>query len=130
MASSHTPGGFTALRLTDGSIAWQMPPQPLLCGEQARVAAPARARRPRRFPARCSAAAWTAACAPMPPSDGKILWTFDTNRSFDTVNGVKANGGSMDGPGAVVAGGMLFVNSGYGGLVGRPGNVLLAFGLE
>jgi hypothetical protein len=32
--------------------------------------------------------------------------------------------------GAIVAGGMLFVNAGYGGLVGRPGNVLLAFGLE
>jgi len=40
------------------------------------------------------------------------------------------NGGGMDGAGPVVAGGMLFVNSGYGGLVGRPGNVLLAFGLE
>ena len=26
--------------------------------------------------------------------------------------------------------GMMYVNSGYGGLVGRPGNVLLAFGLE
>jgi hypothetical protein len=24
----------------------------------------------------------------------------------------------------------VFVNSGYGGLVGRPGNVLLAFALE
>jgi hypothetical protein len=24
----------------------------------------------------------------------------------------------------------VYVNSGYGGLVGRPGNVLLAFGLE
>ena len=40
---------------------------------------------------------------------------------------VKANGAGMDGAGPVVAGGMLFVNSGYGGLVGRPGNVLLAF---
>ena len=60
--------------------------------------------------------------------DGAVIWQFDTNREFVTVNGVKANGASMDGPGAVVAGGMLFVNSGYGGLVGRPGNVLLAFG--
>ena len=34
----------------------------------------------------------------------------------------------MDGPGVVVAGGMLYVTSGNGGLVGRPGNVLLAFG--
>ena len=33
-------------------------------------------------------------------------------------------------PGAVVAGGMLFVNSGYGGFIGNPGNVLLAFGID
>jgi polyvinyl alcohol dehydrogenase (cytochrome) len=33
----------------------------------------------------------------------------------------------MDGPGPVAAGGMLFVNSGNGSLVGLPGNVLLAF---
>jgi polyvinyl alcohol dehydrogenase (cytochrome) len=46
------------------------------------------------------------------------------------VNGVKANGGSMDGPGPIVAGGLLFVNSGYGGIAGRPGNVLLVFGIE
>jgi hypothetical protein len=25
---------------------------------------------------------------------------------------------------------MLYINSGYGGLVGRPGNVLLAFGVD
>jgi hypothetical protein len=35
----------------------------------------------------------------------------------------------MDGPGAVVSGGMLFVTSGNGGIVGSPGNLLLAFGL-
>ena len=62
--------------------------------------------------------------------DGSIVWEFDTNRGFETVNGVKANGGSMDGPGVVVAGGMLYVSSGNGGLVGRPGNVLLAFGVD
>jgi polyvinyl alcohol dehydrogenase (cytochrome) len=61
---------------------------------------------------------------------GRILWTYDANREYTTVNGVKANGASMDGPGPVVADGMLFFNSGYGGFIGRPGNVLLAFGLE
>jgi hypothetical protein len=30
----------------------------------------------------------------------------------------------------VIAGGMLYINSGYGALGGRPGNVLLAFGIE
>ena len=33
-------------------------------------------------------------------------------------------------PRAIVVDGMMYVNSGYGGLVGRPGNVLLAFGLD
>jgi polyvinyl alcohol dehydrogenase (cytochrome) len=62
--------------------------------------------------------------------DGSILWTFDTNRDFDTVNGVKAHGGSMDSAGPIVVDGMVYVSSGSGGLVGRPGNVLLAFGLS
>ena len=62
--------------------------------------------------------------------DGKILWDFDTVRDYQTVNGVKARGGSLDGPGAVVVGGMLFVNSGYPGTGGMPGNVLLAFSVD
>ena len=59
---------------------------------------------------------------------GGVLWEFDTNRAFETVNGVPARGASMLGAGPAVAGGMLFVNSGYGAFLGRPGNVLLAFG--
>jgi polyvinyl alcohol dehydrogenase (cytochrome) len=62
--------------------------------------------------------------------DGSIIWTFDTNQTFETVNKVKANGGSLIGPGPVVAGGMLFVTSGYGSHNGRGGNIVLAFGLE
>jgi polyvinyl alcohol dehydrogenase (cytochrome) len=62
--------------------------------------------------------------------DGSILWTFDTNKEFPTVNGVKANGGGLEGPGAIVSGGMLYFNSGYGGFVGNGGNVLLAFGID
>jgi polyvinyl alcohol dehydrogenase (cytochrome) len=62
--------------------------------------------------------------------DGRVLWTFDTNRDFTTVNGVKADGGSIDGPGPVVVDGMVYVTAGNGGIVGMPGNVLLAFGLE
>jgi polyvinyl alcohol dehydrogenase (cytochrome) len=62
--------------------------------------------------------------------DGSILWQFDTNRDFMTVNGVRAKGGAIDGSGAVVVGGMVYVNSGYGGFFGRAGNVLLAFGID
>jgi polyvinyl alcohol dehydrogenase (cytochrome) len=62
--------------------------------------------------------------------NGSILWEFDTNRPFETVNGVAAKGASMIGPGPVVVGGMVYVNSGYAGFGGRPGNVLLAFGVD
>ena len=55
---------------------------------------------------------------------------FDTNRPYDTVNGTEGHGGAIDGPGPVIANGMLFVNSGYGLFGQMQGNVLLAFGME
>ena len=61
---------------------------------------------------------------------GKIVWDFDTARSFPSVNGVAARGGSMDAAGPIIAGGMLYVMSGYGQWGGMPGNVLLSFSLE
>jgi polyvinyl alcohol dehydrogenase (cytochrome) len=36
----------------------------------------------------------------------------------------------MDGPGPIIVDGILYVTSGNGGFVGRPGNVLLAFGVD
>jgi polyvinyl alcohol dehydrogenase (cytochrome) len=64
-------------------------------------------------------------------STGAILWSHETAHPFDTVNGVKANGGSMSDGGVAVSGNMLFTNSGYSHHSGiMPGNVFLAFGLE
>lgn len=61
-------------------------------------------------------------------TDGKILWQYDTKRDVQSVNGIKAKGGSLGAPGPVVAKGMLYVESGYIGVVdGDPGNLLLAF---
>jgi len=61
---------------------------------------------------------------------GQIIWDTDTMREFSTVNGVAARGGSLNGPGAVVVGGMLYVNSGYVHIGTTPGNVLLAFSVD
>ena len=62
--------------------------------------------------------------------DGTVVWEFDTTEVLESSNGVPARGGAIDGPGPVVAGGMLFVNSGYGTFGQMPGNLLLAFGLR
>ena len=61
---------------------------------------------------------------------GRVIWDLDTAREFDTVDRVPARGGSLNGPGAIVVGGMLFVSSGYGSLGFMPGNVLLAFSVD
>jgi polyvinyl alcohol dehydrogenase (cytochrome) len=61
--------------------------------------------------------------------DGKIIWDFDTAQPFAAVNG-SGEGGSMDGPGPVISGGMVFVNSGYGSWGGQAGNMLLAFSVD
>jgi polyvinyl alcohol dehydrogenase (cytochrome) len=62
--------------------------------------------------------------------DGKIIWDFDAVREFKAVDGVEARGGSFDGPGPVIAGGMLYADSGYGAMGGIAGNVLLAFSVD
>ncbi len=63
-------------------------------------------------------------------ADGKPIWTFDTTTPRDTVNGVKqAPGGYLDMGGPVVAGGRLYVHSGYNGSAGAN-NLLLAFSVD
>ncbi len=61
---------------------------------------------------------------------GEITWDFDTNRPFDTVNGVQAKGGSVDSAGPTISHGMVYTNSGYGIFGGIAGNVLLAFSVD
>ena len=58
---------------------------------------------------------------------GQELWRYDTLRDFETLNGVKARGGSIDAASIVAANGLLFVNSGYGMFGQAPGNSFLAF---
>lgn len=68
-------------------------------------------------------------------ADGKIVWEFDTTgQTYDTVNGVKNQpGGNIDTVGPVIAGGVVYVMSGYVGpgvSGGNPVNVLLAFSVD
>jgi polyvinyl alcohol dehydrogenase (cytochrome) len=58
---------------------------------------------------------------------GATLWSYDTMRKFDTVNGVAGSGGSLDSVPYVAANGTLYVMSGYSRFGETPGNVLLAF---
>jgi len=63
-------------------------------------------------------------------ADGTLLWSYSSNRSFETINGVEARGGSLGGPGPTVVDGLVYWGSGYAILGTTPGNALLAFEVE
>ncbi len=58
---------------------------------------------------------------------GKLLWSFETAREFDGINGVKGKGGAIDSNSITALNGLLLVNSGYAMFGQTGGNMLLAF---
>src|SRR5262245_27410346 len=118
-------GGLTALRVRDGSVAWSAPP--IVCAANAPSGcSPAQSAAVSAMPGVVFSASMDGHLRGYSAEDGNVIWDFDTSREFQTVNGIKANGGSIDGPGPVIANGMVFINSGYSRFGGMPGNVLLA----
>jgi polyvinyl alcohol dehydrogenase (cytochrome) len=124
---SEMPGGLHAVSIESGARAWlTMPPAPI-CGKPNRACNSAQFSAVTAIPGIVFSPSNDGALRAYAAKSGAIVWTFDTNRDFATVNGVRAKGGSMNGPAPVVAGGRLYVSSGYGSFGLRPGNVLLAF---
>jgi polyvinyl alcohol dehydrogenase (cytochrome) len=123
------PGGLHAVSLTTGERAWYVPPPPLKCGSGAGCSA-ALISAPTVIPGVLFSGSNDGALRAHSTRDGSIIWEFDTNREFETLNRVRARGGAIQGPGPTVVGGMLYLNSGYGDHAGRPGNVLLAFEVQ
>jgi polyvinyl alcohol dehydrogenase (cytochrome) len=124
------PGGLHAISLRTGKRAWYVPPPPPLCGKVSRACNGAQFSAVTVIPGVVFSPSNDGAVRAHSTKDGTIVWTFDTNHEFKTVNGVQARGGSMNGPAPTVAGGMVYVSSGYGTFGLRPGNVLLAFGVD
>jgi polyvinyl alcohol dehydrogenase (cytochrome) len=123
-------GGLVSVNLADGKPRWTAPPSADTCagrtgcstGQPAAVSA---------MPGVIFSGALDGHLRAYESSTGKVIWDVDTARAYDTtVNGVPAKGGGMNGPGATVAGGMLFVNSGYGSIGFMAGNAILAFSVD
>jgi len=120
------PGGLHAVRLATGERAWHTPAPPPRCGSGPGCSG-AQPGAISVIPGVVFSGSYDGVIRAYSTDDGSIIWEYYTNHEFKTANGVKATGGSISGPGPVVAGGMVYVNSGYGFAGGRPGNVLLAF---
>lgn len=117
-------GGLFALDPATGEIVWQTP-HPGCNGES--DCSPAQSAAVSAIPGVVFSPGLDGHLRAYASDDGRILWDVTTKRAYETVNGVEARGGSIDGTGAVVAGGIVYVNSGYLFLGQTPGNVLLAF---
>jgi polyvinyl alcohol dehydrogenase (cytochrome) len=117
-------GGLFGLDLTGGKIAMEV--APVACGDRPQCS-PALSAAVSVIPGVVFSGAVSGFLRAYATADGKLLWEFDTARDYTAVNGVPAHGGAIDGPGPVIADGMLYTNSGYGQWSGVAGNVLLAF---
>jgi len=121
-------GGLTALHLEDGSKAWFAPSHP--CDPPRPGCSPGQSAALTLIPGVVFSPGLDGHLRAFSTEDGTMVWDFDTAREYSTVNGVPGKGGSIDGAGPVIAGGMVFVNSGYPRNGGMAGNVLLAFAVE
>jgi polyvinyl alcohol dehydrogenase (cytochrome) len=131
----NQPGVLYALDPATGAIRWQAPSPADGCSTGGAVG-------------QFCAAAFTPAVTSSPGivfegnADGKIyafsaatgalLWQYDTVREFQGINGVTGHGESVSGiGGAVLANGMLYVQSGYYPIsASTEGPVLLAFSVS
>jgi polyvinyl alcohol dehydrogenase (cytochrome) len=117
-------GGIAAVQIRDGERKWFTALEPAAAvakhpGQDGPLTA---------IPGVVFSGGWDGVLRALSAANGKVTWEYDTAHEFQTVNGVAAKGGSMGAAGPTVAGGTLFVPSGYIGVKnGMPGNVLLAF---
>ena len=121
---SYEPGVF-AVSAIDGSLIWSTTGPDLCTGQEAcsgAVASPPLSTRDVVFASGLDGVLYA-----LDRKSGELFWSFDTDRSFSTLLGRTTHGGGMAGTaGPILAGGRLFVSSGYG-QAQRPGNALIAF---
>lgn len=118
-------GGLHAIDLKSGQIVWSA--KPALCPATRANCSPAQSAAVTAIPGAVFSGALDGHLRAYSSADGSVIWDFDTAREFPTVNGKPARGGSIDATGAAVAGGLVFVASGYDQFGGMPGNVILAY---
>ncbi len=128
---AHLPpqSGLHALDLATGRILWSNV-LPNTCGETSWRCSPGLSAPATLAPGVIFGASLDGQLRAFAASDGRVLWTFDTNKEFETVNGVRGAGGGIDSAGPVVAGDAVYAVSGYDRFGQKAGNLLLAFSAD
>jgi polyvinyl alcohol dehydrogenase (cytochrome) len=127
LIDSKAGGGLWALKLETGEEVWRTPHPG--CGD-APGCSPAQSAAVTAIPGLVFSGGLDGHLRAYLANNGKIVWDMDTKGDYPTVNGVAAKGGSIDGGGAVIVDGMVYVGSGSGFVGTTPGNVLLANSID
>ena len=119
---------LTALDPRDGQVIWKTPISPQCthtaeCDPGLSAAATA-------MPGVIFAASLDGRLLAFDSDTGKPIWSANTAVTVISTDGKYATGGSIDADGPVVAGGQLYINSGYALFGAKGGNVLLAFSVD
>jgi len=123
--------GITALKIATGEKLWHVPAPKPVCGWGTTRCNNSQSAAATLIPGVVFSGTADGHLRAYATKDGSIIWDFDTGaQPYDAVNGMKAKGGTLDGGGPTIANGVLYTNSGYGRLIGQPGNVLLAFTVD
>jgi polyvinyl alcohol dehydrogenase (cytochrome) len=115
---ANASGSLTALDMTTGAARWHTASPEPACAWTDRSCSHAQAQAVTVMPGSAFSGSTDGHLRAYSTIDGKILWDFDTAKDFQTKNGIKASGGSLDHGGATIVNGTVYINS---------GNALLAF---
>ena len=121
--------GMYALDAATGKIKWMYSPEVVLGanGRPPRNSAATFSAAPTVIDGAVIAAALDGTVYSIDAKTGKLLWSYQTARTYPDAVGVPGKGGSVDANAITAANGLLMVTSGYGQFGEIPGNVLLAF---
>ena len=127
LIDSNAGGGLWALKLETGEEVWRTPHPG--CGDVPGCS-PAQSAAVSAIPGLVFSGGLDGHLRAYLAESGKIAWDMDTKGDYQGVNGVVAKGGSIDGGGAVVVDGTVYVGSGSGFVGTAPGNALLAYSID
>ena len=120
-------GGMFALDIESGERKWHVPP--VSCEGRPKCS-PAQSAAVSALPGVVFSGSVDGHLRGYATDTGEVVWDYNADQEYESTNGVKTRGGSFDGPGPTIAGGMMYVNSGYGFWGGMPGNALIAFSVN
>jgi polyvinyl alcohol dehydrogenase (cytochrome) len=122
--------GLTALKIANGEQLWHVPAPPAKCSWGTTRCLNSQSAAATVIPGVVFSGTADGRLRAYSTKDGAIIWEVDTAQPINTVNAGQAKGGTLDGGGPTIANGILYTNSGYGRLIGYPGNLLLAFTVD